>query len=316
MRHGRARACYWITGFLVTAVCAVAATACSGTSTLSSWTPIVSHERILLVPPENAGWAGWCMKTGSTLISGCGAYARARPPILAETWSGHGEGPSEVIQGFALTTSEVAYVVLKGRRIPTRAEPMLPERLREVVIDFRGKGAGSGEPFPTMWPLNAQGHIMPTRRGQPLLIRSEPIRFSNGNHPAAGACRIEAEPIVGLVVGGGSVVASVHSYPNLVGQAFQACADSSYAINGQHLLATVLLSAATPGSTPASLPAALPLSGYPGIFYEPEVEGNETLAKRIGSAWLVVSKGESRQQRLQLLEHLSATVHLSNSPSV
>jgi hypothetical protein len=279
-------------------------------ATVSKSTVNVRGEDILLLPPEEAGSAGWCMKTGSTLISGCGAYARARPPILAETWSSQGKGPSELIRGFALTASQVAHVVLRGQTISTRTEPMLPDGLRAVIVDFRAKRPGNGEPFPRFRPLNAQGQAMPVRRGNQLITTTEPIRFSNASRPAAGACRIEAPPIKGLVVGGGSVVASVHSYRNLLGQAFQACVDSSYAINGQHLLATVLLSAASPQSTPASLPAALPLPGHPGVFYEPDVEGDETLARRIAGAWLVVSKGDNQEQRLALLEHLRVRVDL------
>lgn len=301
---------YWI-GSIIAIACVLPMAGCSAAvSTVAKPVVSVSSESILLLPPEEAGSAGWCMKTGSTLISGCGAYARARPPILAETWSSQGKGPSELIKGFALTTSQVAHVVLKGQTISTRAEPMLPDGLRAIVVDFHAKGPGNGEPFPRLWPLNAEGQVMPVRRGQQLITETEPIRFSNASRPAVGACRIEAQRIKGLVVGGGSVVASVHFYPNLLGQAFQACADSSYAINGQHLLATVLLSAASPQATPAPLPAALPLPGHPGVFYEPDVEGGEALARRTAGAWLIVSKGGSQQQRLMLLEHLQATVHL------
>jgi hypothetical protein len=46
------------------------------------------------------------------------------------------------------------------------------------------------------------------------------------------------------------------------------------------------------------------------IFYELDVEDGETLARRVGDAWLVISGGESRQHRLALLEHLHVTVNL------
>lgn len=318
MRPGRARACCWITGFLITVVCAVTATACSSTSAVGSWTPIASHERILLLPPESAGWAGWCMKTGSTLISGCGAYARARPPILAETWWGHGEGPSKVIQGFALTTSEVAYVAIKhGPPVRTDAQSGLPAGLRAIVVELHGKGPANREPFPRFTPLNSKGEkIRSTLPGGELATWTKPSRVPNARRPSLGVCRIEAEPLSGLIPTGGSVITHVSSYSNFLGQAFQVCADTSYSVHKWPLLATVLLSAASPGSRPASLPAALPLPGHPGIFYEPDVTGGETLARRVAGAWLIVSKGESRQQRLQVLEHLRATIHLSDSPSV
>lgn len=297
---------YWIGGVIVVA-CALSIGGCSATAIVTRQAVSVRSEDVLLLPPEQAGGAGWCMKTGAT-ITGCAAYTRARLPIMAESWSGEGEGSSKRIRGYALTSSAVTHVVLKGQTIPTRAETMLPDGLRAVSITFRGKGPSNGEPFPRLRPLDAQGHVMPTRRGERLITWTEPIRFSNVSHQTVGACHIAAKPIEGLVVGGGSVVSRVRSYPNLLGQALQACADSSYAIKGRHLLATVLLSAAHPGSTPASLPATLPLPGHPGVFYEPEIEGGETLARRIAGAWLVVSKGENQQQRLMLLKHLHVTV--------
>jgi hypothetical protein len=268
----------------------------------------VSNENLLLVPPEEAGEAGWCLNTGSRHVSGCGLYTRARPPIVAETWSSGGEGPTELVRGDALVTGEVAYVVLKGERIPTRPKPILPDGLRQLIVEFRAKGPGNGEPFPRLRPLNALGQTLRERRGQPLHVRVEPIRFSNASHPPTGACSVEAQPFRGLVVGGGSVVASVRPYRGLIGQAFQVCADSSYVIDGSHLLVTVLLSAAHPGSTPAPLPAAVPVPGHPGIFSEPDVENGETLARRVAGAWIDVSEGENKQQRLTLLEHVKARV--------
>jgi hypothetical protein len=313
------------TRYVMTLVCVLSVTGCSSVSTATSPAAKeavaarepaieVSSEGILLVPPEHAGIAGWCMKTGSgsvgsgSVVSGCGAYARARPPIVAETWESEGEGPTERVRGYALMTGEVAYVVLKGQRIPTRRKPTLPDGLRQLIVELRGKGPGNGEQFPRLRPLNASGQLLRERRGGPLSVQVEPIRFSDASHPPAGACRIEAQPFRGLVVGGGSVVASVRPYRGLIGQAFQACADSSYAIGGQHLLVTVLLSAAHPGSTPASLPAAAPLPGHPGVFSEPDVGDGETLARRVAGAWIDVSEGENKQQRLTLLEHVKARV--------
>lgn len=293
---------HWM-GSAIAIACALSVSGCSATSTVARPGLSERSEDVLLLPPEQAGEAGWCMKTGAT-ITGCAAYTLARLPVVAESWSGEGGGSDVRITGFALTTGEVMHVVLKGQTIPTRAETMLPDGLRAVSVVFRGKGPSNGEPFPRLRPLDAHGRVMSTRRGERLITRTEPIRFSNVGHLTVGACHIAVEPIAGLVVGGGSVVPRIRSYPNLLGGALQACADSSYAINGRHLLATMLLSAAHPGSTPASLPAALPLRDHPGVFYEPEVEGGETLARRVDGAWLVVSKGEDQQQRLMLLEHL------------
>lgn len=304
-RHAR-RTASWHSMRCGLAIACIAMQGCSADAVRVK-KPVVtaSSQSVLLVPPEEAGSAGWCVNIG-----GCGAYVRTRPPILAETWSSEGEGSSELVHGIGLTSGAVTHVVVKGQAIPTRAESMLPDGVRAVVVEFRGKGPGNGEPFPRFWPVNRQGRIMPTRRGHQLLARGEPIRFSNGRHPAKGACSIERTPLEGLVVGGGSVVARIRVYRNLFGEAFQACASDSYVINGSHLLATLLLNAARPQSASAPLPAALPLSAHPGVFYEPDSEGGETLARRSAGAWIIVSRGGNRQQRLNLLEHLRARVDL------
>jgi hypothetical protein len=309
MQTGRILSGYWL-GSVVVLACVLAVAGCSaGASRVVTPVVHVSGERVLLLPAEAAGEAGWCMTTEST--GACG-YASVHPPIVGESWSSSsssGEGSSEEVQGFGLTSGEVTHVVVKGQTIPTRAESELPDGLRAVAVEFRGKGPGNGERFPRFRPVNSSGQIIPARRGPPLIVRTEPTRFSDANHPAVGACRIKVEPFGGLVVGGGSVVARVRVYAGLLGQAFQVCASSSYAINGLHLGVAVLLSAAHPGDAPAMLPAALPLPGHQGVFYEPGVEGGETLARRVAGAWIVVSKGKDQRERLTLLEHVRVTMH-------
>jgi hypothetical protein len=186
---------HWIARVMAIA-CALSVGGCSAASTATRPVVSVRSEDILLLPPEEAGEAGWCMKTGAT-ITGCTAYTLARLPIVAESWSGEGEGSDHWIRGFALTTGEVTGVVLKGQAVPTHAETMLPDGLRAVSVIFRGKGPSHGEPFPRLRPLDAQGRVMPTRRGGPLITWTEPIRFSNVNHPTMGACHIAAGLIAG-----------------------------------------------------------------------------------------------------------------------
>jgi hypothetical protein len=313
VRRSKAQTYYWTVGIVVAGVCALMASACSSASTTSaattsSWTPTVTHEKILLLPPEYAGVAGWCMKTGSVLISGCGAYAESRPPIVAETWSGEGDD----IRGFALTTSSVTSVAVKdGAAVPTEADPALPAGLRSVIVELRGKGPANGEPFPRFTPLNSKGErIRAVLVRRPLTMSTTPTSLPDPAHPSLGACRIEARHLSGLTARTGSVTTRVGTYSSFPGRAFQACASTAYGAHNVSLLATVLLSAATPRATPASLPAALPLPGHPGVVYEPDVTGGETVARRDGGAWLVVSKGESRQQRLTLLKHVRVTLDL------
>jgi hypothetical protein len=302
VRGIRARV-YWMIVVGLAGVCALTASACSSASTASAGRPTVTYEKILLLPPEYAGVAGWCMKTGSALVSGCGAVARARPPIIAETWSGAGD----TIRGVALTTSSVAAVAIEGgSAVPTEADSSLPAGLRSIIVDLRGTA-----PFPQFTALNSKGETLKTVLvSKPLTIYTTARTLPNPTRPSFGVCRIEARHNSGLVAQTGSVTTQVGPYPTFPGRAFQACANTTYGAHNASLLATVLLSAATPRATPASLPAAVLLPGHPGVVYEPDVTGGETLARRVRGAWLVVAKGESRQQRLAVLEHLRVTLDL------
>jgi hypothetical protein len=71
----------------------------------------------------------------------------------------------------------------------------------------------------------------------------------------------------------------------------------------------MLLDAAHPGATPASLLGMRLLAGHRGVFIGPGSESGE-LARRIPGAWLLVSQGANISQRLTLLEHPHATLHL------
>jgi hypothetical protein len=71
----------------------------------------------------------------------------------------------------------------------------------------------------------------------------------------------------------------------------------------------VLIDAARPKATPAPLPAMKPLVGHPGVFKALGSHG-PILARRIPRAWVVVSGGQSEQQRLSVLRQLYAVNRL------
>ncbi|MGC2374142.1 MAG: hypothetical protein WA484_09740 [Solirubrobacteraceae bacterium] len=103
----------------------------------------------------------------------------------------------------------------------------------------------------------------------------------------------------------------VRPHREVYGREFVSCAYTAYLFKNWPIVAGVLLDASHPGTTPASLPAMLPLQGHPGIFQGPGDEG-ETIARRIAGAWLLVAKGQGLRQRLSLLRHLHAAVHITS----
>lgn len=284
-------------------------------SSMGDASVIALNQKVLLVPPVNAGSAGWCMAIAPE--GGC-AQGRSRPPIVAET--GESSGPPAVTMIFALTLSDVRSVSIGGSRpIPTHAEASLPSGLREVGVKIRGLNP-EFEVVPRLMPMNAHGvrvHQAPgrgTEFDQGALSTEVPIRsVENAAHPTSGACRIVQGTLRDLTARVGSVITFVKSYSGLIGQGYISCASTSYDLDGWPLLACVLLDAAHPGSDPPALPAMKPLQGHPGVFEAPGPEGFRSekalLARRIRGGWLVVARAKP-QQRLTLLEHLDASVHV------
>jgi hypothetical protein len=294
---------------LATLACVVGLSSCSSAGDASS---VAKNRGVLLVPQMNAGWAGWCL---AELPAGGCARGKSRPPVIAETWTS--EGPPAVTFGYVLTTSQVISVSIDGGSpIPTRTEAALPDGLRGVVVEIPGLNLETADARPRVKPLNQKGETIAQPAGRPrqmspgILGLEVPTRsLTNPARPTSGACRISSTPLTGLKIGGGSVITRVTSYSGLLGQGFISCASTSYSLDGWPILAGMFLNASHPGMTPASLPAMQPLSGHPGVFQALSSEG-EMLARRIPGAWLAVVKGQGLTQRLTLLEHLSATVHI------
>jgi hypothetical protein len=289
---------------------ALVATSCAGDSSLTT-----TDRELLLVPSINAGWAGWCVAVVNIPVGGC-PPGKSRLPVVSEAWSS-GNGPPIETEAYAVTTGGVASVSFDGgSAIATHAESELPNGLRAVAIKIDGRSLlNESRIAPYFVPLNARGQII-RQVGKPTesLGVEVPIRrVRAASFPLRGVCGIQATPLPGLAVGGASVITKIRAYSGFVGQGFISCASSSYNLNGWPLLAGVLLSASHPGASPPALEAMRPLTGHPGIFQAPGPEGADPegamLARRVKGAWLVTSRAKLRQ-RLRLLEHLYARVHL------
>lgn len=288
--------------------------ALSASSCASDVSSISESRVVLLVPSINAGRAGWCVIAIDPSFGGC-PPGRYSPPVLAESWSSG--GPPRETTGYALTTSQVAAVSFDGEpAIKTHAETALPDGLRAVGFEIRGKSLlEESEVIPRFIPLNGKGEVIPqTRRRSASRSGSIGVEVpiydvKNPAHPTYGVCRIGVRDMGGLKAEGGSVITRVTSYSGLIGQGFLSCASTSYSLDGWPLLAGMLLSASHPGSPPPPLAAMEPLRGHPGLFKAPGSEGEDLVARRVPGAWLVVSRAKLKQ-RLILLEHLRATIHL------
>jgi hypothetical protein len=225
--------------------------------------------------------------------------------------------------GFVLTTSKVAAVSIDGgRAIRTRAESALPDNLRAAVVELRGGPYRHVPGFSInirsvplrslhFTPLNSKGEPIPqaTEQNAPLAFYLPGRGWSRAASPPKGVCGIQANYLSGLVAPAGFVLTRVQPHAGIIGRPFVSCASNSYSLEGWPLVASVLLDATSPGSTPAALPGMKPLPGHPGFFQGPVAEG-EAVAQRIPTAWLVVARGSGNAQRLLVLEHLHATVHL------
>jgi hypothetical protein len=281
---------------------------------------VISQARPLLLPPIQGSVGGWCLaiKPGT-----CEAARAFQGPIVAQ--GGSGQSPPAVQIGIVLTTNEVAGVSIDGGpTIPTRSDSMLPDHLRTAVVEVRGgprvsvPGFGVGPRPLSFTPLNAKGESI-QRRMEPAgsLFFVVPSRhWSNPAKAPGGPCEIHVTHLPGLVVQSGVVVDRIGSHTGLPARPLLSCVSMSVRLNGRPLVASVLLDASHPGRTPISLPEMKPLPAHPGIF---EALGGaigglsdngRILVRRTPIALLVVADGNGNAQRLAVLEHMRATVHL------
>jgi hypothetical protein len=300
---------------------AACATSAGGGDGVTRVTQVAPGSEVVLQPTLGAGEGGWCL----TVVGATGCPTLHMPtqgtPIIVENWSGESSssrGP--VREGIALTTGVVAAVSLEGRLpVATHAQPGLPDHLRSVLVELRG---GTGR---RVLGGNA-GPALPRARFKALNSKDEPIvqsrvpgatlefHFPSQNLGTAqatlrGVCRIVAKNVSGLLYEGGMVMVTVRPHRDVYGKEFVSCIRTSYLLDNWPLAAVVLLDAAHPGTAPASLPTFHRLVGHAGIFEGFTLEG-EAVARRTSGAWLIVTKGNGLGQRLTLLEHLRATVHL------
>jgi hypothetical protein len=299
---------HWRLGGLIAIVVAAVAAA-SALALFGSRAAVARHETVLLVPPLQAGGAGWCLvKQSAAEENGGCSGVRARYPFLAQVL--HTSSTPPEAAGILLTAPQVAAVSIGGGApLATHAEPALPDGLRVVVWRIAGEQESNGGFPPSTTALAADGAAIPQApgRGQPLITFLSTENTNGPANPQHGACSIAATTLPTLSAKRSEVVPKPTAYHSSIAGALIACATTEYSLNDRTLLASVLSDAADPGATPSTLPAMKPVAGHLGTFEAPGQEGPQ-VARRIPGGWLVVSKGGGEPQRLSLLGHLRATV--------
>ncbi len=298
-------------------------------------TAVAGAGEVVLLPPRNAGVGGWCLTelggsegNKASEAGECQANERSmmggpfQGPIVAETGNRFavikGVSSPVVMRVAALTTAPVAAVSFKGhKRIATHASALLPDHLRGAIVELRGRASGRPLRLPRFprgrliaWSRNGKPIPQTFAPGPPLTFGTPVHSWSNGAPARRGVCDISVSGVAGLEQRSGGVVSEITPHVDVLGREFLNCANAFYLLNRKWPLeAYVLLDAAHPGATPLPLPGMQPLAGHHGVFIGPDPENGE-LARRIPGAWLLVSQGANISQRLTLLEHLHATLHL------
>jgi hypothetical protein len=272
---------------------------------------LVPAFNVRLVPTLKVGQAGWCAvveEHGVTGGSACGGVPTPSSPFLQVY--GWGEGCSHVSTTIAVTTSQVAAVVLNGgAHVATESVPGLPYGLRAARIltpaETPAQCHARGLPGTNLEPLNAEGHSIPNK-WVTLPFQGTVSTWRYPGRRPQGACALHAQGMSGLSVSSGEVASSIRSFPGrIVGHAFLPCAATVYQLQQLPLKAVLMLDAGNPSARATALPDFKPVRGAPAFFSE----GGLT-ARRSGKAWLIVGQGSGLAERMNLLRHLSSTVKL------
>jgi len=232
----------------------------------------------------------------------------------------NGVGPPSV-HGFVVTSSAVAAVSVDGGApIPTVASAGLYSGLRSAAYEIPGTRlppvtTGRARVRPLVTPLGAEGQPItaptPIKPKAALEIRS----WEAPGRPSSGVCEISARRSSGFAAQSGGVVAVIRPVVSTPLPPYVTCAETTYSIpspegTAEELSAFVVLDAGDPGATPDAMAALEPMLGVARVFQSRVPPSGEVVARRIPGAWLLVEGGANTEQRVRLLDRLSASVHM------
>jgi hypothetical protein len=268
------------------------------------------HYELAFSPPVTGGAVGWCVnyRTPHESSGVCPGTAAAVNPIYEAGWAS--AAPPPVTSGFVLTTSAVAAISVNGSpRIPTRADPAIPDGLRGVLVEFASPGRRLRDLSPRVVPLGSRGRPIGQTEGS--LTGSgfglNGVFWQRPSRAPHGACELSGTHLPGLTAEWGHVAAKLRSFANLLPPALMSCDDTEYYLDNWPLDAAVVLNAAHPGAPPEPLYDFKSVPGLAGVVESPSAS---QVARRAGGAWILVEGGSGLRQRLTVLAHLQASVHL------
>jgi hypothetical protein len=262
------------------------------------------HE-VRLLPALEQGWVGWCVAVDSG--EGCASVPTRRTPIFGGSSS---YSPHAGWDAVAVTTSRVAAITFNNIQVRTHYTG-LPYGFRVARLQMPSHGVAGPPPMPpALTALDASGHRiaqqMPLDSGLPTTF------WQRRGHAPPGPCRITAR-MRGLSPQWGHVATHLRSFNDIVGRAFESCADTEFYLHNWPLKVAILLDAGHPGRPPAPIPNMTPVAGTPDTFAAPGLvwhRSDDMTAKRLSNAWLVVAGGSGPAQRLKVLRHLQAQLSL------
>src|ERR1700722_3848186 len=315
-RHGR----QWISkgaGGPVGLIAILGLVSCASSSTHQSSLITPRNYRVLLMPPPQAGFSGWCLAIEEPVK--CLPANSYRGPIVAvaRDFVRHNSSPDMV--GIVLTTNAVSSISAGfSPPIPTRVESVLPSGIRAAVFESSLDISAHTHAIPGITPRDAAGRPIPqsTEPGEPLLRGvASAHKWAYPEHPPHGVCEISGHYRKILTPRWGNVVAGIPTQETTIGKSFVSCAWTEYYMEGWPLEVAVLLDGGKPGATPPPLPAMQPLPGHSDIYQAPIASppsNGQALARRVPGAWLVVTFGQNGQkgyrQRLFAIQHIHVRV--------
>ncbi len=271
-------------------------------------------------PALEGGEYGWCIQEAN------GGWCSTLPIETPGSALGHDEtrhavaigaiagttGESHKMRATALLTSDVHAVIAYGHPTTLITHARLPYHLRLVQIDLpqdsTTDASGAG-----LLALGAHGKTLGAfgLEAAPAELVGTIRWWQKPQRGALGPCQIRAHGLPALEPEWGHVAATIEPYPGkIIGRAFFSCADSEYYLHNWPLETAILLDAQHPGSEPAPIPGMKAVPRAPGLFNAPGDWQGEITAVHRGRAWLVVAGGSGLAQRIAVLRHLGATIHL------
>jgi hypothetical protein len=262
---------------------------------------------VALVPPEQAGWIGWCSEVVDADSSGgsCPVQPMMGERLIDEGWSA--SGPPQTVKGFVITSVEATSVTVPGAPpIPTISQPRLPFGLRAATVEIPGAQLFEGFPLRSFTVIGESGQALPDPRAELGSLSVQTKFWKRPQTPPPGICQLSTRH-AGLIAARGNVALEAAGQKGILGQGFLSCIDTEYSFGHSFLHATLLLNGASPGSRPAPLPNMKPLADHRDVV----VEGG-VVARRRGNAWLLVRGGRGVAQRVQVLDALRPSTSLAS----